>query len=64
MGAVAPLSRRRAARAVLLTIGKYGTAHTSFDLKDGRQFNPYELNTDLTAADFTQAEQDTWTAAA
>jgi hypothetical protein len=47
-----------ARRAVLLTVGKYGTAHTSFDLKDGRQINPYAPNADLTAANFLQTEQD------
>jgi hypothetical protein len=46
-----------AQRTVLLTVGKYGATHTSFDLRDGRHINPYAPNADLTAADFLQKEQ-------
>lgn len=42
-----------ARRVVLLTVGKYGTTHTHYELKQGRQVDPYAPNTSLTAADFT-----------
>ena len=47
-----------ATRAVMLTVGKYGTAHTSFDLQDDVGFDPFALNVGLTVADFLWTRQD------
>lgn len=42
----------------MLTVGKYGTAHTSFDLQDDVRVDPFALNAGLTAADFLGTRQD------
>lgn len=47
-----------ATHVVMLTVGKYGTAHTSFDLQDDVGFDPFALNVGLTAADFLWTRQD------
>jgi hypothetical protein len=39
-------------QAVLLTVGKYGTSHTRYELIPGTHINPYAANTALTPADF------------
>ncbi|MGC0344400.1 hypothetical protein [Streptomyces sp. SLBN-8D4] len=39
-------------RIVMLTVGKYGSRHTRYDLKDPSTLAPYQLNT-LTADSFT-----------
>jgi hypothetical protein len=39
-------------QAVLLTVGKYGTSHTRYELKPGVRIDPYAPNTALTPADF------------
>ncbi|WP_182907560.1 hypothetical protein [Microbispora sp. H13382] len=39
-------------RIVMLTVGKYGTGHTRYELKDGKVLDPYVLNA-LTADDFS-----------
>lgn len=47
-----------AKRTVMLTVGKYGRTHTSFDLQDGAHFDPFALNADLTTADFSWTQQN------
>ncbi|MFL1897515.1 hypothetical protein ACJWDR_44860 [Streptomyces tauricus] len=39
-------------RIVMLTVGKYGSRHTRYGLKDPSTLAPYQLNT-LTAENFT-----------
>jgi hypothetical protein len=46
------LTAAGAQRIVMLTVGKYGSRHTRYDLKDPNMLAPYQLNT-LTADSFT-----------
>ena len=46
-----------AARIVLMTVGKYGTTHTRYELRPGRRIDPYAPNTALTAADFSEVPE-------
>jgi hypothetical protein len=48
------LAAAGAARIILVTAGKYGTTHTRYELRPGKQIDPYAPNTGLTAADFTE----------
>nr|AJV88371.1 hypothetical protein [Streptomyces drozdowiczii] len=42
-----------AAEVIALTVGKYGSRHTRYDLRAGAAINPFDVN-NLTAADFLQ----------
>lgn len=46
-----------AKRVVLLTVGKYGTTHTRYELKPGKRIDPYTPNTSLTEADFSATRE-------
>jgi hypothetical protein len=48
------LTAAGAGRIVLITVGKYGTTHTRYELAPGVQVDPYGQNTTLTRADFTE----------
>ncbi|MBK5996904.1 hypothetical protein JHN53_35920 [Streptomyces sp. MBT58] len=48
------LTAAGAQRIVMLTVGKYGSRHTRYDLKDPSTLAPYQLNS-LTADSFTTA---------
>ncbi|NUK20382.1 MULTISPECIES: phosphoribosyltransferase [Streptomyces] len=42
-----------AAQVIALTVGKYGSRHTRYDLRPGTGIDPFDVN-DLTAADFVK----------
>ncbi|MEU6355204.1 phosphoribosyltransferase [Streptomyces sp. NPDC047072] len=42
-----------AAQVIVLTVGKYGSRHTSYELHPGTAIDPFDVN-DLTAADFVK----------
>ncbi|MEU8351362.1 hypothetical protein [Streptomyces sp. NPDC048845] len=47
------LLRAGAAEVIALTVGKYGSRHTRYELRPGTAVDPFDVN-DLTAADFVK----------
>lgn len=47
-----------ARRIVMLTVSKYGTTRTSFDLRGGVRFDPFARNAGLMPADFSWTPYD------